>query len=140
MHIGLYSELARGDVVAVRSFIAEHDYGSTPAEIRRCRQELIATPMRGVARFNDFYSTSECRDLLFHVQEARVDIPAIKNFVAQHGLRFLGFEFDAASMRRYRALFADKGWSLTDLDRWHAIETDQPNTFANMYQLWVQKS
>jgi SAM-dependent methyltransferase len=140
MHIGLYSELARREVVAVRSFIAERGFGSTPAEIRRCRQELIDSAMRGVARFNDFFSTSECRDLLFHVQEARVAIPDIKRFIAQQSLNFLGFEFDAVSMSKYRALFAGKGWSLADLDRWHALETDFPNTFANMYQLWVQKS
>jgi SAM-dependent methyltransferase len=140
MHIGLYSELARREVMAVRSFIAERGFGSTAAEIRRCRQELIETPMRGVARFNDFFSVSECRDLLFHVQEARVSIPAIKAFLAQNGLRFLGFEFDAESMRKYRALFAEKGWSMTDLERWHALEMEYPDTFANMYQLWVQSS
>ncbi len=140
MHIGLYSEIARRDVVAARSFIAERGYGATPAEIWRCRQELIDTPINSVTRFNDFYTISECRDLLFHVQETRVSIPAIKNFILQNGLRFLGFEFDAASMRKYRALFAEKGWSLTDLDRWHALEMEYPDTFANMYQLWLQKA
>jgi SAM-dependent methyltransferase len=139
MHLGLYSELARRHVVEVRSFITERGYGSTPVEIRRCRQDLIDTPMRGVARFNDFFTTSECRDLLFHVQETRVGIPAIKNFFNQHELRFLGFEFDAATMSKYRALFMERGWSLTDLGRWHDLETAYPDTFANMYQIWAQK-
>jgi len=139
MHLGLYSELARRHVVAVRSFIAERGYGSTPAEIRRCRQDLINSPMRGVARFNDFFTTSECRDLLFHVQETRVAIPAIEDFLKRHALRFLGFEFDAATMAKYRALFAERSWSLTDLGRWHDLETAYPDTFANMYQFWVQK-
>lgn len=140
MHIGLYSEIARRDVVAARSFIAERGYGSTPAEIRRCRQELLDTPISGIARFNDFYAISGCRDLLFHVQELRLGIAAIKDFIAHQGLRFLGFEFDAASMQKYRSLFADKGWSLTDLDRWHALELENPYTFANMYLFWVQKA
>ncbi len=139
MHLGLYSELARRHVVAVRSFIAERGYGSTPAEIRRCRQDLINSPMRGVARFNDFFTTSECRDLLFHVQETRVAILAIEDFLKRHALRFLGFEFDAATMAKYRALFAERSWSLTDLGRWHDLETAYPDTFANMYQFWVQK-
>ena len=78
--------------------------------------------------------------MLFHVQETRVSIPPIKNFIVQNGLRFLGFEFDAGSMRKYRALFGEKGWSLTDLDRWHALETEYPDTFVNMYQLWLQKA
>ena len=34
MLVGLYSERARRDVVAARTFIAERGYGSTPAEIR----------------------------------------------------------------------------------------------------------
>jgi SAM-dependent methyltransferase len=140
MHLGFYSELARRDVVAARAFIAEHGYGATPAEIRRCRQELLDTPLRSVARSSDFFSTSECRDMLFHVQERRLTIPAIKSFLAEHALQFLGFEFDAATSQKYRALFANAGWSMTDLDRWHALETEYPDTFLGMYQLWVQKN
>jgi 2-polyprenyl-3-methyl-5-hydroxy-6-metoxy-1,4-benzoquinol methylase len=139
MHLGLYSESGRKDVVAARAFIAEHGFGSTSSDIRRCRQELLATPLRSVSRFTDFFSTSECRDLLFHVQERRVTIPAIKDFLAAHGLRFLGFEFDAATQHTYRAQFAGSGWSPTDLDRWHALETDRPDMFSGMYQFWVQK-
>src|SRR5262249_12232559 len=41
MHLGFYSEAGRKDVGAARAFIAEHGFGSTPGEIRRCRQELI---------------------------------------------------------------------------------------------------
>jgi 2-polyprenyl-3-methyl-5-hydroxy-6-metoxy-1,4-benzoquinol methylase len=139
MHLGFYSELGRRDLAAARAFIAEGGYGSTPAEIRCCRQDLLDTPLRSVARFSDFFSTSECRDMLFHVQEGRLTIPAIKSFLAEHGLRFLGFEFDAATSQKYRTLFADSGWSMTDLGRWHALETNYPDTFSSMYQLWVQK-
>ena len=28
---------------------------------------------------------------------------------------------------------------LTDLDSWHAFEAENPMTFVNMYQFWVQK-
>ena len=28
---------------------------------------------------------------------------------------------------------------MTDLDNWHAFETEHPKTFVNLYQLWVQK-
>ena len=44
--------------------------------------------------FNDFYSTSECRDLLFHVQEHRMTLPQIKAFLVAQELQFLGFEID----------------------------------------------
>ncbi len=59
----------RRAVVAARALIGERGYGSTPAEIRRCRQDLLDTPLRSIARFGDFFSTSECREMLFHVQE-----------------------------------------------------------------------
>ncbi|MGA8954945.1 MAG: methyltransferase [Pseudolabrys sp.] len=140
MHLAFYSETGRSDVVAARSFIAERGFGSTPADIRRCRQEILKSPLASVTRFTDFFSTSECRDLLFHVQESRFSLPAIKTFLTQNGLRFLGFEFNAAVANRYRGLFAEQGWSMSDLDRWHAIESGYPDTFSGMYQFWVQKS
>jgi hypothetical protein len=28
---------------------------------------------------------------------------------------------------------------MRDLDRWHAFETARPDTFAGMYQFWIQK-
>jgi SAM-dependent methyltransferase len=139
MHIGLYSELGRQDVVAARAFIAERGYGTSAAEIRRARQDLLASPLRSLARFNDFFSLSECRDMLFHVQESRTSIPAIKNFLAEHGLKFIGFEFDQAALQRLRSLFRDSGWSMEDLDRWHALEMQYPDTFSGMYHFWVQK-
>ena len=139
MHLGLYSELARRDVVAARAFIAERGYAPTASDIRRCRQELLETPLRSLERSHDFFSTSECRDLLFHVQESRMTIPGIKAFLAEHGLKFIGFEFNRPVWQDYRDLFAQNGWSLSDLDRWHALETEYPDTFAAMYQFWLQK-
>ena len=139
MHLGFYSEAGRKDVAAARSFIADHKFGSTAPEIRRCRQELLKTSLASVARFTDFFSTSECRDLLFHVHEARMTIPAINAFVADHRLKFLGFEFDAPVAHQLRNHFTASGWSLTDLGRWQEFESRFPDTFSGMYQFWVQK-
>ena len=110
MHLGFYSELGRRDLVAARAFIAERGYTATPADIRRCRYDLLDGEHRSVARFADFFTTSECRDLLFHVQESRLTIPAIKQFVDGHGLKFIGFDFDEASAQNFRALFSSNGW------------------------------
>jgi hypothetical protein len=139
MHLGLYSEAGRNDVIAARAYIAERKFGSTPAEIRRCRQELLGTPLASVTRFADFFATSECRDLLFHVQEARLTIPSIQAFIASHRLRFIGFEFEQPATQHYRSQFGKAGWSLADLDRWHELETKFPATFSGMYHFWVQK-
>jgi 2-polyprenyl-3-methyl-5-hydroxy-6-metoxy-1,4-benzoquinol methylase len=139
MHLGYYSEAGRRDVWAAREFIADRGFGTEPDEIRRCRQELLETPLGSVTRFTDFFTTSECRDLLFHVHEARLSIPMLKAFITNHGLKFLGFEFGFPMLQEYRTQFASAGWAWTDLDRWHAFEIQKPDTFSGMYQFWIQK-
>ena len=143
MYVALYSEVGRRDVVAAREFIAQRRYGSAPADIRACRQELMAhadgSALRNVALFNDFFTTSECRDLLFHVQEHRMALPEIKRFLAANGLTFLGFELSARARQQYAARFPQDD-AMIDLDHWHAFEQDNPYTFASMYRFWIQKS
>jgi hypothetical protein len=139
MHVGLYSELARLDVVAARQLIAERGYSPVVEDIRRCREELLHSPLRSLARATDFFSTSECRDLLFHVQEHRFTIPQIASFLSEQNLRFIGFELDPRVVRRCAERFPGDR-SMITLDRWHVFEQENPDTFAGMYQFWLQKS
>ena len=44
MQVGLYSELARRNVVAARALIAERGYRPIAQDIRRCREDIIAQP------------------------------------------------------------------------------------------------
>jgi tetratricopeptide (TPR) repeat protein/SAM-dependent methyltransferase len=142
MQIALYSELARTDVVIARDFIAARGYKANIDDIRRCRQDILAldeaSPARAIAWRGDFYASSDCRDLLFHVQEHRFTLPQIKDFLADNGLALLGFEHDADVLVRYRAQFPDDP-ACTNLDHWHAYEQQNPRTFARMYQFVVQK-
>jgi 2-polyprenyl-3-methyl-5-hydroxy-6-metoxy-1,4-benzoquinol methylase len=139
MHLGLYSALARRDVTAARAYVAEKNYQSTAEDIRRARQDILTTHLRDIGRVGDFFTTSECRDLLFHVQEHQMSIPQIKALLADTGLRFIGFAFDPMRARQYAAMFAQAGRSTADLDAWHDFETCNPDTFLGMYQFWVQK-
>jgi hypothetical protein len=86
----------------------------------------------------DFYSTSECRDMLFHVQEQRLTLDQIEAFIAELGLHFLGFELDPRVLHQYRARFIDDP-SGTNLRNWAHFEADHPDTFAGMYRFWIQK-
>jgi SAM-dependent methyltransferase len=141
MKVGLYSELARANVVAARRHIAERCYRSTPDDIRRCRQELLSATdpaLRRVAEFGDFFTISNCRDLLFHVQEHRSTLPEITAFLAENDLSFIGFELDPPVLRRHAKRFPDDK-AMTDLAHWHLFETENPKTFMGMYQFWVQK-
>ncbi len=85
-----------------------------------------------------FFSISECRDLLFHVQEHRLTLPDIKAFLAANNLQFLGFELGPRILEQYRMRFPEDE-AMTDLDRWHIFESENPRTFTAMYQFWVQK-
>jgi tetratricopeptide (TPR) repeat protein/SAM-dependent methyltransferase len=142
MQVGLYSELARRHVVEARALIAQHGYRPIPQDIRRCREEIMAagdgTVLKSLTGVADFFTTNDCRDLLFHVQEHRTTLPDIKSFLAANDVEFAGFVLDAATRQRFVARFAEPG-ALLDLDCWHVFETELPNTFANMYQFGVQK-
>jgi len=140
MAVGLYSEIARADIVAARAFIAERGYPPTPEGIRRCRQDLldIGTRFKSVVASGDFFSTSNCRDLLFHVQEHRLTIPQIADFLADSGLAFVGFDLDHFTAQSYRTRFLEDK-AMTDLVAWDVFEREHPSTFVGMYQFWVQK-
>ena len=95
--------------------------------------------LAAACRRADFYSLSGCRDLLFHVEEHRLNLPEIAAFIEGEGLAFLGFDAETARCsRRYAARFPQDR-AKTDLGCWHQFETENPDTFAAMYQFWVQK-
>ncbi len=141
MNIGLYSERGRADVVRARAFVAEHGFAATPDGIRECRAAMLASDdslLAAACRRVDFYSLSGCRDLLFHVEEHRLNLPEIAAFIEGEGLAFLGFDADHTMLARYAARFPEDR-AKTDLGCWHQFETENPDTFAAMYQFWVQK-
>jgi tetratricopeptide (TPR) repeat protein/SAM-dependent methyltransferase len=141
MQVGLYSELARQNIVAARALIAERNYRPIAEDIRRCREHIIASDdplLKSVTNCEDFYTTNECRDLLFHVQEHRITLPAIKSFLAANNMKFAGFNLDAPTLHRFATRFPEPA-AMTDLDCWHSFETEAPGTFIAMYQFWVHK-
>jgi tetratricopeptide (TPR) repeat protein/2-polyprenyl-3-methyl-5-hydroxy-6-metoxy-1,4-benzoquinol methylase len=142
MRLGFYSEVARRDIVRIRTFIAEQGYGATASDIRRCRQDLMALDkdldFGNILRLLDFFSVSSCRDLLFHVQEHRVTLTSIDAFIRNNNLVFLGFEIDRHVMDAYKERFPDDR-TATNLAQWQTFENENPDTFFGMYQFWIQK-
>ncbi len=133
MMLGFYSEVARRNLPRIA--------GQGAADVRRERQRLLETSdQREVLLASaDFFTTSTCRDLLFHVQEHHLTLAGIGQFLDDHGLVLLGFSVDDAVLAAYRRRFADDP-AATDLEHWQEFERDNPDTFAGMYQFWVQKS
>ena len=141
MGIALYSEAARQPILRGRALIAARGYEPTPEGIRRCRKEILAcatdTDRAWFATCRDFYSASECRDLLFHVQEHRFTLPQIEASLKGLGLRFLGFEVPTDTWQRFQAF--DPHAAPSSLAAWARFEGHDPDAFKGMYQFWCQK-
>jgi len=142
MLVGLYSELARQGIVAARRLIGDRGYRPIPQDIRACREEVMAADdgslLKSVIQWNDFFTTNECRDLLFHVQEHHITLREIKVFLATTGVQFGGFMLDASTFQHFATRFPEPA-AMTNLDCWQNFETQAPSTFAAMYQFWVHK-
>lgn len=141
MHVGLYSAIARKDINVAREWLAEQGRSYSIPEVRRLRADFASRPdgdpLHAITQFSDFFSLSECRDLLFHVQEHQFTIPQIADFLAEAGFTFLGFE--TPSRTNYLRRFPDDR-AATNLANWAAFENENPATFAQMYQFWIQKN
>ena len=95
MKIALYSELARTHIVRIRDEIASLGVGASEGEIRKFRQTLVNSDKedhKQLASVGDFFSLSEIRDLIFHVQEHRFTFPQIQRCLDELGLKFCGVE------------------------------------------------
>ena len=142
MRLGLYSELARRDVVRVRKLISKEGIGSTSQEIRGYRKNLLGLKDFEEYGFatssSDFFSTSACRDLLFHVQEHRMNLKILADFIKDHDLNFLGFQIDSSVIQAYKKRYPNDP-AATNLDQWSIYEEENPDTFIGMYQFVTQK-
>ena len=140
MKIGLYSELARQNIIEVRKEITLGKVGTSEADIRNFRQSLVESQEKHhqqLTMSNDFFSLSTLRDLIFHVQEHRFTLPQIKNCLEKLGLKFCGFE-DIDIISNFRK-FHGKEADIHDLALWHQYEENNSRSFGGMYIFWCQK-
>lgn len=143
--LGLYSEIGRRAVVEARRHIAQRQYADTAEGIRALRRELMlagapAQLQDVVSPASDFWTLSDCRDLLFHVEEHRFTLPQIGGLLDAAGLEFLGVQFGhAADRTRYRTENPQSG-AMRDLQRLHLHEVQHPKIFGDTYRLWARPS
>ncbi len=142
MHIALYSELARQDIVEARTAINRQNERFTSAEMRGyreiCAQHLSVKHYKTITKRRDFYSIAECKDLIFHVQESRFTIHQIEQILNDLGLTFLKFIVSEEIISDYRKNFP-KDKALQNLKNWGMYEKNNPDTFKTMYDFWCQK-
>ena len=144
MKIALYSSTARKEIGEVRDIVRKKNLSGTLAEIRKMRYEICHSDeskfnsIRKISNIPDFFTVSECRDLLFHVQEKCFTLPEINVMVDKLGLVFLGFEF---SDNKTKSMFSkyDPQASPYAFADWHNFEMAFPFAFSGMYQMWFKK-
>ncbi len=124
---GLYCERGRQGVFTARDIIAREGIGSSAGDIAAFRHRIFFNPPPGdfsrIKDRADFYTTSNCRDLLFHVSEDNYTPLRIKTEIRQLGLNFVGFEEfeDLGINNQYRKKFP-KDPKLTNLLNWEKLE------------------
>ena len=108
-------------------------------EIKKIREIIIKRNShqdKNLFQSEDFYSTSEFRDLICHVQEHTFDINEILQILERHNLEFCGFE-NSILINRFRQY--DSNMDIFNLNHWNNFEINNPLSFAGMYQFWCQK-
>ena len=142
MHIALYSEIARQDVVHGREVIAKGGYTNDREGMLKFRREStdIVAPQHldMLHKRLDWYALSTLRDMLFHVKEHRFTLPQIKEYLDTLGLEFVHFIMKDQRLAHYRAQFPHD-LHATSLDNWHTYEQENPETFFRMYQFVSRK-
>jgi 2-polyprenyl-3-methyl-5-hydroxy-6-metoxy-1,4-benzoquinol methylase/tetratricopeptide (TPR) repeat protein len=144
LKLGLYSKRARAGVNVAREIIRQQQLPATASAIREFRQYVYTaerdSPLKSLIRWRDFYSMSDCRDFLFHVQEHQFDLPQISAMLRDHGLTVLGMskQLPRHAVAAYRQMFP-RDETMADLQKWDAVEARYPETFLGMYQIWCRK-
>ncbi len=143
MRLALYSELARQAIVEAHAVIAQEGYTADADGIRRFRQDakaLLRMNVYGdICGFVDYYYLSECRDLLFHVQEHRFTVDGLRDLLAGQALRFMRMRMPSDALVRYLKDYPDDPM-VENLDHCAAFEMQNPRTFREMYRFWVKKT
>jgi 2-polyprenyl-3-methyl-5-hydroxy-6-metoxy-1,4-benzoquinol methylase len=147
MKIALYSETARKQVITFRKLIAQSNQqseqsGGNKLDQRLLRQALLMNQIPGdwneIINSHDFYSMSNCRDLIFHEQEHQFTPTKIANLLANNQLDFIGMLPTTSA----RQLFEETFGKLTgnnSLKNWDKIEQEEEGIFAGMYQFYCRK-
>ena len=143
LRLGLYSETARKAIVKARELIRKENFKNTNEDIRICRELIMNKnddPLFSKISWGvDFYSTSNVRDLLFHVQEHRFTIPEISEILKDLNLEFLGFEVKNPSLKsKFLKQFPNDKKAIL-LDNWNTFEKNNSTTFSSMYVFWLKK-
>jgi len=143
--IALYSSIARKPLARILNLVKEQGFSPTLDGVRALRKHIVDLPTtcperNHILTCNDFYTTSEARDFLFHVLNREFTLIEIEKVLTELGLQFAGFHMDdVLTINNYDNMFPEDSKRL-NLKNWHTFEQKHPLTFKSMYQFWCRKS
>lgn len=143
MRIALYSKIARRHIVEAHKAIAAGGFAASASGMRQFRRGspdvLDRTVMQDLCNRGDYFHLSMYRDLLFHVQEHRYDLPEIAEMLNTLGLEFIKFGgVPSGALAAYQKEYPDDP-EAKNLAHWHEFEQENPDLFSNMYHFWCRK-
>lgn len=146
MRIGLYRDLGRQDIMSGRAYVQEKKLTADADGIRHFRRALIRDDKeileldwcKSLKETPDFYSASEVRDLVFHVQERNYTLPEIGEALKELGLQFGGLDAPKSLSDAFQKKYPDPA-AAQDLDAWWAFEQEHAGLFRRMYEFWCVK-
>jgi len=153
MRIALYSEKARSYVNKVRKYATDNNMTPSLENVRIIR-DLVFTGqiddddssrhyiLQNGVKYDtydrsDFCAFSNCRDLIFHVQEKQYTIMELKSCLQELSLKFLGFSMDLTLLNNKEKFFPTEN-SIFEIDYWDEVEKANPHLFRGMYRFWCQ--
>lgn len=139
MLLGLYSDVARQNITALREDPAYPGTAADDDAVRQYRSRLVSSRDELLLRSHDFYTLSEFRDLVLHEQEIPSTLFQIEEHLRKTGLIFRGFLLPPTVEAQFTAAFPDDPWPGT-LSNWRLFEEKNPRTFDAMYQFWCEKA
>jgi 2-polyprenyl-3-methyl-5-hydroxy-6-metoxy-1,4-benzoquinol methylase len=143
MKIALYSETARKQVISFRKLMAHNKQQSgQDLDQRLLRQALLMNQIPGdwgdIINSNDFFSMSNCRDLIFHAQEQQFTPNTISNLLTNNQLDFIGMLATTSAQQAFKTTIGKLNGHNT-LENWDKVEQRQQDIFSGMYQFYCRK-
>jgi SAM-dependent methyltransferase len=142
VRLAVYSTIGRRAISEARAWAKRERFAATRTGIQNFRAALMARddsdPLKKrLASSYDFYSLSQCRDLVFHVQEHTFTCLEIRDLLLDCGLGLLRVDTKSpAHTQAYRQRFPDDREGLR-LQHWHEFEMGHPTMFAGLYSFWL---
>jgi SAM-dependent methyltransferase len=143
MLVGLYSRTARRELAALRTDRAYPGPGCSDRELREFRRVVMdrgpGETGSGLRHLADFYTLSEFRDLVCHVEEHQMTLPAIRDFLIRNRLGFRGFWLAPSWIDQFRKAYPEEAWP-GRLEVWERFEAAHPSAFLDMYHFWCSNA